>query len=259
MKKALLISFLIFVYAKTTAQHTDTLARCGRAPYMLTLKYSKPEGLKGISVKCQFEKAGTKSNYVINRTARYDQRFERLEIIEKLEPDFPSLFFYRISFDDLVVYVGNLEIQKFVDEFFVQQKEEGWISLTKTFSSTAAKMYEEDRRLGKSRSENSFCFMRLEPHKVTKINTSLALRNILTKKPNTGKITSITGNNIQVRPDQESDFMPDVTYYIAGKPHLRVKFGNISTKTMSLATVQTIEDGKPVELSSKDVVTSFPE
>ncbi|SHF34147.1 hypothetical protein [Pedobacter caeni] len=259
MKKALVISLLLFVYAKTNAQHTDTLARCGRAPYLLTLKYSKPEGLKGGSVKCQFEKAGTKITYATNRVARYDQRFERLEIIEKLEPDFPSLFFYRISFDDLVVYVGNLEIQKFVDEFFLQQKDKGWLSLTKTFSSTAAKIYYEDRRLGKSNSENDFCFMRLEPHKVTKINVSLALRNILTKKRNTGKITSITGNNIQVQPEQESDFMPDVAYYIAGKPHLRVKFGNISTKTMSLATVQSIAEGKPVELSTKDVVTSLQE
>lgn len=259
MNKILVIFFLLFIYGKTNAQQTDTLARCGRAPYILTLKYSKPEGLKGTSVQCKFEKSGTKITYVTDRMAKYNQRFERLEIIEKLESEFPSLSFYKISFDDLVVYVGNLEIQKFVDEFFVQQKEKGWISLTHTFSSTASNMYYEDRKLGKSKSENGFCFMRLEPHKTIKISTSLALKNILTKKRNTGKITNITGNTIQVTPDRESDFMPDINYYIVGKPHLRVQFGNISSSTISLGTVKSIEDGKSVELSSKDVVTSFQE
>ena len=253
MKKISLFLIIIFGLLKTNAQIIDSLARCGKAPYFFVVNF--PNNLEdNTRVNFTFEQAGSKFTYKDNGVANFNSKLYKFELNNKLNSYNEALSYYKVGLDDITIYVPNDHLQNFVQEFLAAKKSkihtEIW--LDNYFSSISYKRYEIDRKNNVPKYQNGYCFNLLRVIDIKSVTTSLALKNILLEIKNEGTVSSVNNNMIRVLAKKNADFIPDVDYFVAGKPALRVRF-----KTSSDGKNFEADVNNPSEIKENDIVTNI--
>lgn len=257
MKTITILMIFTLGLFKTNAQTVDSLARCGRAPYSLIINYPK-NITDNFNVNYTFEQGGSKSTYKYTRSANYNSKYCKLELNEYLNLDNQAKNYYKIQLDATTVYVDDVLLQKFVDDYLSAKKskihKEIW--LNKYFSSVSYQKYINNIKKNLPKYENDYCFNSLNVAEINSIATSLALRNYLLELKNEGIVKKVSGNQFTVKTIDKSDFTADLDYYVVGKPSLRVRFKTNKNNDTFEGIYENIENTN-IGIEVNDVITNI--
>ncbi|WP_165748350.1 hypothetical protein [Cellulophaga sp. Z1A5H] len=213
MKKSFLYIILIFTINISHSQIRDSLARCGRNSKRLIISMEHSGEIKYL-----LNESGNGSPDKHEGKGVYNSKYQRVELSYKMCYYLPALYYYRVEFAGNTLYIDNKQLQTFVDAYVNDSQ----ITLSRYFNSSAFTSYQKDRKEGKDAYENDYCFVKLLITDNMEFKSGIAIRNLLEQTENMGQITNVDDNVLEIMPNENTDFIPDVFYYVKDKPNLRV-------------------------------------
>lgn len=255
MKKLFIFLILSLLLVKINAQKIDSLARCGNSPYFLIVDY--PTNENG-NLNYTFEKGGSKLTYKVKGNANLNNRYGRFELAPRITLDNDSEKFYIITLDTTTLYVDNIYLQDFIQDYLTAKKSKMHqeISLDRYFSSVSYRKYAINRKNNVPRYNNGYCFNKLKVIDIKSVETSLALKNILLEIKNEGIITNVNNNQITVEAKNNADFTSDVDYYVVGKPSFRIRFKTNNGSNAFEGTIKNTSEDDKLEIKTGDIITN---
>ncbi|HEX8574689.1 MAG TPA: hypothetical protein VF677_00185 [Flavobacterium sp.] len=255
MKKLFLFLVFAFVSIKINAQKMDRLARCGRASYLLVVNYGETDNGKA---DYTYEQGGSKFTFKDNGNANFNKRYSRFELNPGVNLDNDTQNFYKIILDTVTLYVDDIRLQDFIQDYLLSKKSNihQSINLKKYFSSVSYQKYAIDRKNNVPNYDNGYCFNKLEVTDIKYIQTSLAIKNILLDIKNEGIVTNSINGQISVESKNGADFTADLDYYVVGKPSLRIRFKINNNNKIFEGIIKNLSENSKYEIKVGDIVTN---